>query len=382
MTRPAPSSRSRASSRCRSAASIRRATRTGCWCASATCRSTWCRRWSPWRTAATSRTRASTCAAWRAPRAACSPTGCRAAARSRSSSSRTSSSPPSARCSARRTELVMAVLLELHYDKNEILETYLNEIYFGQDRDRAIHGVGLAAQFYFGKDVQYLGARRVGAAGRPDPRPGALRSLPPPAARARAAQPRAARDARPERDHAGAVRVGARQRAWASRKKTGTGTSPYPAFLQLVHRQLRRDYDENDLRTEGLRIFTTLDPRVQERGRDRARQAPRAVRQGQALRRAARPRRRGGGHRPAERRGAGDGRRTRPALSRLQPCARRRAPGRLAAQARHLPHGAERARASTPCSRRSTTGRSCGRAAARPTGSRRTTTRSSTAWCR
>ena len=40
------------------------------------------------------------------------------------------------------TELVMAVLLELHYGKDEILETYLNEIYLGQDRDRAIHGVG------------------------------------------------------------------------------------------------------------------------------------------------------------------------------------------------------------------------------------------------
>ena len=56
------------------------------------------------------------------------------------------------------TELVMAVLLELHYGKDEILETYLNEIYFGQDRDRAIHGVGLAAQFYFGKEVQHLTA--------------------------------------------------------------------------------------------------------------------------------------------------------------------------------------------------------------------------------
>jgi len=30
-----------------------------------------------------------------------------------------------------------------------------------------------------------------------------------------------------------------------------------------VHRQLLRDYDEADLRSEGLRIFTTLDPRVQ-----------------------------------------------------------------------------------------------------------------------
>jgi penicillin-binding protein 1B len=41
------------------------------------------------------------------------------------------------------------------------------------------------------------------------------------------------------------------------------GTSPFPAFVQLVHRQLRRDYDEADLRSEGLRIFTSLDPRVQ-----------------------------------------------------------------------------------------------------------------------
>src|SRR5438105_13785098 len=41
------------------------------------------------------------------------------------------------------------------------------------------------------------------------------------------------------------------------------GTPPYPAFLLLVHLQMRRDYDEADLRSEGLRIFTTLDPRVQ-----------------------------------------------------------------------------------------------------------------------
>src|SRR6266850_296155 len=34
--------------------------------------------------------------------------------------------------------------------------TYLNEIYLGQDRDRAIHGVGLAAQFYFGKEARHL----------------------------------------------------------------------------------------------------------------------------------------------------------------------------------------------------------------------------------
>jgi penicillin-binding protein 1B len=47
--------------------------------------------------------------------------------------------------------------------------------------------------------------------------------------------------------------------------KPSTGTTPHPAFVDLVYRQLRRDYDETDLRAEGLRIFTTLDPRVQAR---------------------------------------------------------------------------------------------------------------------
>ena len=74
------------------------------------------------------------------------------------------------------TELVMAVLLEVHYDKDEILETYLNEIYFGQDRDRAIHGVGLAAQFYFGKDVQHLSVAESALLVGMVKRPGVLRS--------------------------------------------------------------------------------------------------------------------------------------------------------------------------------------------------------------
>ena len=39
--------------------------------------------------------------------------------------------------------------------------------------------------------------------------------------------------------------------------------SSYPAFLDLVRRQLTRDYREEDLISEGLRIFTTLDPWVQ-----------------------------------------------------------------------------------------------------------------------
>jgi len=54
-------------------------------------------------------------------------------------------------------EAVMALVLESRYSKDEILEAYLNEVYLGQDGALAIHGVGRAAQYYFGKDVTELG---------------------------------------------------------------------------------------------------------------------------------------------------------------------------------------------------------------------------------
>jgi penicillin-binding protein 1B len=40
-------------------------------------------------------------------------------------------------------------------------------------------------------------------------------------------------------------------------------TTAYPAFVDLVKRQLQQDYNENDLQTEGLRIFTSFDPIMQ-----------------------------------------------------------------------------------------------------------------------
>ena len=33
------------------------------------------------------------------------------------------------------------------------MNAYINEIYLGQDGRRAVHGFGLASQFYFGKPL-------------------------------------------------------------------------------------------------------------------------------------------------------------------------------------------------------------------------------------
>ena len=55
----------------------------------------------------------------------------------------------------------MAVVLEHRFTKDEILEAYLNEVYLGQDGKRAIHGFGLAADFYFGKSLDRLGPGEI-----------------------------------------------------------------------------------------------------------------------------------------------------------------------------------------------------------------------------
>ena len=53
-------------------------------------------------------------------------------------------------------EASIAVVLNARYSKEEILEAYLNEVFMGQDRQRAIHGFGLAAHYYFNRPLEEL----------------------------------------------------------------------------------------------------------------------------------------------------------------------------------------------------------------------------------
>jgi penicillin-binding protein 1B len=54
------------------------------------------------------------------------------------------------------TEIFMALLLESRFSKDEILETYINEVYFGQEGPFEIHGIGAAAKYLFGKRPENL----------------------------------------------------------------------------------------------------------------------------------------------------------------------------------------------------------------------------------
>jgi penicillin-binding protein 1B len=53
-------------------------------------------------------------------------------------------------------EIAMAVILDARYQKADLLNAYINEIYLGQDGERAVHGFGLGSQFYFNKPLSEL----------------------------------------------------------------------------------------------------------------------------------------------------------------------------------------------------------------------------------
>jgi penicillin-binding protein 1B len=161
-------------------------------------------------------------------------------------------------------EAVMAVILESRFEKADIMNAYINEIYLGQDGKRAIHGFGLASQFYFGKPLRELGlpqiALMVAIVRGPsyyDPR----------------RHPERARERRDLvlRILAEQGVVTEEQAQVAARKPLGVaeagrkGAVFYPAFLDLVRRQLRTDYEESDLTEAGLTVFSTLDPLLQEK---------------------------------------------------------------------------------------------------------------------
>jgi penicillin-binding protein 1B len=159
-------------------------------------------------------------------------------------------------------EALMAVLLELHYSKDEILQTYLNEIYLGQNGNRSINGFGLAAQFYFNQPLNELRldqqALLVGMAKGPsvyNPRRHPNDSK---ARRNVVLSNMLAMGTLSQADYDKAI-----ERSLGIADKPVEGKSQFPDFLDIVKRELNTVYYSDDLKNEGLTIISTLDPIAQ-----------------------------------------------------------------------------------------------------------------------
>ena len=164
-------------------------------------------------------------------------------------------------------EILMSLLLEFRYTKDEILEAYLNEIYLGQQGMRSVHGFELASYFYFGRPLQETSlaqqALLVALVKGPswyNPR------LYPERTKVRRDtvldmlsdfSSVLSKDIQIAKNQPLGVVSGQRLKSNA-----------FPAYVDLVKRQLRADYKEADLTTKGLKIFTNMDPILQQNAQE------------------------------------------------------------------------------------------------------------------
>ncbi len=157
-------------------------------------------------------------------------------------------------------EAIMAISLDEHFSKADLMNAYINEIHLGQDGDRAINGFGLASEFYFGKPLSELDLREIATLvalvrgpSYYDPRRHPDRAL---------KHRNLVLDELVEQHVVSQTeaRLAQAQPLGITAKTAG---AYYPAYLDLVRRTLRRDYRDQDLTEAGLEVFTNLDPRVQ-----------------------------------------------------------------------------------------------------------------------
>ncbi|MFC3714965.1 penicillin-binding protein 1B [Luteimonas soli] len=162
-------------------------------------------------------------------------------------------------------EILFALLIEARYDKRAILEAYLNQVYLGQRGSQEIRGAAAGAEFWFGRDLGDLSTEQIamliGLVKGPsayDPRrhpENALARRNFVLARMHESQPQLIDDAEYQRALKAPLGV--------TDAPGSTSANPFPAYVDLVRRQLVRDYPADALQGAGLRVMTGMSPSAQ-----------------------------------------------------------------------------------------------------------------------
>ena len=159
-------------------------------------------------------------------------------------------------------EAYMALIIDFRYDKDEILEAYLNEVYLGQNGNQGVYGFGLGSYFYFGVPLNEL---------TPDQMALMVALVKGPSYYDPWRNPERARERRDlvlrllandgHIDRATYERASETPLQLIERGRMGYGRTP--AFMGLLRQELQERFGSDFLRQNGLKIFSSLDPIAQ-----------------------------------------------------------------------------------------------------------------------
>lgn len=163
--------------------------------------------------------------------------------------------------SRKAMEAPMAILLELNFSKEDILKTFMNEVFLAQDGQRAIHGFGLASQYFFNQPLNELKPHQYALLVGMIKGPSYYNPLKNPANAKR--RRNVVLDVMASQGIMSDSEASFAKQLPLDVQKRAKGQARQPAYLDLVRRQLADDYDLATLESQGLRIFTNFDPLVQ-----------------------------------------------------------------------------------------------------------------------
>ncbi|MGO2169455.1 MAG: penicillin-binding protein 1B [Pseudoalteromonas sp.] len=155
-------------------------------------------------------------------------------------------------------EALIALILDYRYSKDQILEAYLNEVYLGQSYNQGVHGMGLAADFYFSKPVDELEydqiAMLVAMVKGPsyyNPRRYPERTM---ERRDLVLRLMAENQLIDTREYRASLK-----RPIAIAKMKDSLQKSYPGYLELVNRELKKLLPDQKVLDAGVRVFTYFD---------------------------------------------------------------------------------------------------------------------------
>jgi len=163
-------------------------------------------------------------------------------------------------------ETAAAIMLELRYTKEQILEAYLNEVYMGQRGPVAISGMGEAARFYFRKRPSELSVPESALLAGMISSPGLYNPY---------RNPKAAL-ARRNRVLNSMVETGdLNKKAAEAVKQSELGVTRQrpinyraPYLVDFLEEEVRRAFPDSPPSGAGLRIFSSVDPDLQEQAEE------------------------------------------------------------------------------------------------------------------
>jgi penicillin-binding protein 1B len=164
------------------------------------------------------------------------------------------------------TEMLIATILEKRFTKEQILGIYVNQFDLGQHGSFTIRGFGEAAQVYFGKDIRNVNLQEAALLAGVVNGPSYFSpfSHPDRALKRRNIVLQSMYD-----NHT--INKEDLEKAKASPLKLappGVEAKDAPFYVDLVRDRLLTEYDETDLDTRGMRVYTALDPQLQQAALD------------------------------------------------------------------------------------------------------------------